>query len=115
MAHHTQNLKQRIEREEKAHTEKDILAESHKLKDRFPHVLQFPSRKRYYGIIDKFMQDIDGKYILDYGCGRGSNCLKYLRGGAICYGIDISKIYINAAEKAAQKGGYPQERKGNSA
>lgn len=99
MANCAQNLKQRIEREEKAHTEKDILAESHKLKDRFPHILQFPSRERYYGIIDKFMQDIDGKTILDYGCGRGRNCLKYLRRCAICHAITglTGKVRINQA------------------
>jgi ubiquinone/menaquinone biosynthesis C-methylase UbiE len=104
------NLRERIFREEKAHTEKDILAISHNLKAKFPHVLKYPSRNRLFETIDKIMSCIDGKIILDYGCGRGNDCLKYLSRGAVCYGIDISKDYINAAKNAAIKKGYPRDR-----
>ena len=110
MVLHYQDLKHRIDAEKRAHTERDILSESHKLKAKFPHVLVYPSRNRLFESIHKILRDIDGKTILDYGCGRGDNCIDYLSRGAFCHGIDISETYIYAAQKAAQARGYPQNR-----
>lgn len=105
-----QPLRQRVEREQKAHTERDVLAESSELKARFPHILQFPSRKHLYSVMEDFVQGIRGKTILDYGCGRGETSLRYLSRGAITHAIDISPVYIADANRAAQEAGYSAEQ-----
>jgi SAM-dependent methyltransferase len=110
MVPHYQDMKQRVDAEKRAHTQRDILSESHKLKAKFPHVLVYPSRTRLFESIHQILRSIDGKIILDYGCGTGDNCIDYLSRGAFCHGIDICETYINAAQKAAQTGGYPQNR-----
>jgi ubiquinone/menaquinone biosynthesis C-methylase UbiE len=102
-------LKKRVEREQAAHANKDVLAESYKLKARFPHITQYPSIKRYFAVVERFLRDLKGKTVLDYGCGRGAKSLEYLALGAVTYGIDISPVYIAHAEAEALKAGYHED------
>jgi len=102
-------LKERVEREQAAHTNKDVLADSYKLKARFPHVTQYPSIRRYFAVFKSFLRDLKGKTVLDYGCGRGARSLEYLALGAVTYGIDISPVYIADAEEEARKAGYHED------
>ena len=99
----------RVGREQAAHTESDVLAEAYRLKDRFPHIWAYPSRKRLFAERDFHLESIVGKKVLDYGCGRGESSLYYLSKGALVSGIDISPTYIEAAGLAAKHAGYTPE------
>ncbi len=107
---HRQALQDRVARELRAHTEDDVLAESYRLKSRFPHIYSFPSRKRFFALIDSYLQDLAGKTVLDYGCGRGEASLSYLERGATVHGIDISLVYIESARQTAAEAGYTKDR-----
>ena len=102
----TSDLEKRVEREYQAHTDRDVSAENIRIKERFPHIEDYPSRRRLVAIIDQFAAERPSNIILDYGCGRGSNSLKYCKYGARkVYGIDISPVYIsNAIELMRQAG-----------
>lgn|GEM_PF-883634 len=103
-------LSSRVERERLAHSDRDVLSESYRLKDRFSHIWHFPSRKRFFALIDEHLQNIAGKTVLDYGCGRGQASLKYLGRGAVVHGIDISPEYIEDAARSARRAGYSEEQ-----
>lgn len=103
-------LEERVSAERAAHESQDVLAESYRLKDRFPHIWGYPSRKRLESAIAEYVHSIDGKTVLDYGCGRGEESLKYLENGAVVYGIDIAKGYVEAAADAAKRHGYAESR-----
>jgi ubiquinone/menaquinone biosynthesis C-methylase UbiE len=103
-------IQARVDRELRAHTEDDVLAESYKLKDRFAHIWTFPSRRRFMQRIEGYLQNLEGKRLLDYGCGRGAASLTYLERGAQVDGIDISPVYIEDAARQAEAAGFPEER-----
>ncbi len=103
-------LRRRVEREKRSHTDEDVLAQSYALKDRFSHIWTYPSRRRLYDLMRSYLQDLEDKYILDYGCGRGEKSLRYLKNGAVVYGIDISAAYIEEARKRVEQRGFPSER-----
>jgi len=100
----------RVEREKKAHTELDILSKSYELKNKFPHIWNYPSRKILFKRIDSALESIENKCILDYGCGFGETSIKYLERGAIVDGIDISSKYILKASQSAFSAGFDNER-----
>jgi ubiquinone/menaquinone biosynthesis C-methylase UbiE len=102
----TFDLEKRVQREYQAHTDRDVSAENIRIKERFSHIENYPSRRRLMAIINKYASEITDNIILDYGCGPGSNSLKYLQYGARkVYGIDISPVYIsNAIELMHQTG-----------
>lgn len=97
------NLDERVLREQVAHTEDDVLNESYRLKNKFPHIYSYPSRQKLNNTIDEIIENIEGKHILDFGCGNGSESLKYLQNGAITVGIDISSKYIEKCNQEASK------------
>ena len=104
-------LAERVAREHEAHTERDVLAESIRLKNKFPHLASYPSKQRLYGTIDRFTADLRGKTILDYGCGRGEMSMKYLANGAErVAAIDISEVYVEDLRQRAQAAGFEGER-----
>ena len=106
-----QDIAARVERERHAHTEKDVMAEHNKIKNRFPHVDSYPSRRRLEGVYKAFMKNVEGLTILDYGCGRGDMALDYLRNGAakVC-AIDISPVYVADGESRVIAEGFAPER-----
>ena len=85
------NINERVKREESAHTNKDVLGESVKLKNRFSHILTYPSLKRLSFAFENSYLNSKSLTVLDYGCGKGEDSLKMLKAGARVYGIDISK------------------------
>ncbi|MDP1815398.1 MAG: class I SAM-dependent methyltransferase [Leadbetterella sp.] len=102
-------INERVEREKIAHTENDILGESYKLKNRFHHIFEYPSRKKLHHYVENL--DFEDKVILDYGCGRGEESLKYLANGAKkVFGMDISLNYINEAIGESLKAGFNADR-----
>lgn len=103
-------LLERVERERNAHSVNDVLAESYRLKNRFSHILSYPSRQRLFAKIEAVTCDLNGKLVLDYGCGRGESSLTYLMQGAVVRGIDISPVYVEEANLNAKKSGCPSER-----
>ena len=101
----------RVAREHEAHTERDILAESIRLKEKFPHLGVYPSKQRLYGTMDHHTADLRGKAILDYGCGRGIKSMEYLRRGADkVAAIDISEVYLEHLRQQAETAGIAPER-----
>lgn len=104
-------LSERVAREHEAHTERDVLAESVRLKSKFPHLATYPSKLRLYATIDRYVGDLTGKFILDYGCGRGEMAMKYLRNGADkVAAIDISEVYVADLQQQAAAAGFAPER-----
>ena len=105
----TSDLEKRVEREYQAHANRDVLAENIRIKERYSHIENYPSRRRLVAIISKFASETPNNIILDYGCGRGSNSLKYLQYGARkVYGIDISPGYISNAIELMRQAGYDE-------
>lgn len=104
-------LAERVAREHEAHTERDVLAESIRLKAKFPHLAGYPSKQRLYATIDRFTADLRGQTILDYGCGRGEMSMKYLANGADkVAAIDISEVYVEDLRQRAAAAGHAPER-----
>ena len=58
----------------------------------FNELVEVPSMVKSVG-------NIKGKKLLDVGCGAGVHIKKYLKKGAKCRGIDISKSMIEMAKK----------------
>ncbi len=106
------SLNARVAREHEAHTGgNDVLAESIRLKSRFPHLGIYPSKKRLYATMDQHTADLRGRVILDYGCGRGEMSMRYLRHGADrVAAIDISEDYVDDLKGQAQAAGIAPER-----
>ena len=101
-------ISERVEREKVAHTENDILGESYKIKNRFHHIFEYPSRKKIHNYVENL--DFKGKVVLDYGCGRGEESLKYLANGAKkVLGMDISLNYIQEATQSALSAGFSKD------
>jgi SAM-dependent methyltransferase len=50
-------------------------------------------------------RDIQGKRVLEYGCGTGSHSLEMARRGARVTGIDISEVGVTQASAAAESSG----------
>lgn len=49
--------------------------------------------------IDQFLQSLDGKYVLDAGCGNGRDCKYINQKGFKVKGIDLSKAMLVIAKK----------------
>ncbi|MCB1224499.1 MAG: class I SAM-dependent methyltransferase [Verrucomicrobiales bacterium] len=105
------DLSARVERERLAHTERDVMAEHNRLKDRFPHLETYPSRLRLQKAYRQQVTELTGLHVLDYGCGRGDMALEYLRAGAanVC-AIDISSVYVEDAQRRALQAGFGEDR-----
>lgn len=51
-------------------------------------------------VLFSLLSDLQGKTILDLGCGVGGHCFEFVNGGAKkVVGIDISKKMLEVAEK----------------
>lgn len=103
-------LQARVERERAAHTDDDVLGNSVRLKDRFAHIWAYPGLRRLLAAFDAYAADVEGKRVLDFGCGRGERSVDFLAHGAQVDGIDISPVYIAKAEAAALAAGYSPDR-----
>ena len=104
------DLSKRVNRELVAHTSSDVLSASYRIKNRFLHIWQYPSRKSINANIDRYLNSVNGKRVLDYGCGRGRLSLNILSRGAHVCGIDISPVYISEAIQTIAQNGYPDNR-----
>lgn len=105
------SVEERVNRELIDHTEKDILGNSYKLKNRFSHIWNYPSRVSLCSRMDELGTNLQNKIVLDYGCGRGEESIKYIRNGAErVYGIDISPVYVEEAELAAKRLGLNENK-----
>lgn len=103
-------IEARVERERSAHTEDDVLGRSTQLKDRFAHIWRYPALRRLLGTLEGHLSNLDGKRVLDLGCGRGERSLTLLERGATVDGIDISAVYIGQADEEARAAGFTSER-----
>ena len=99
-------LRERILREQEAHTEDDVLANSYRLKNRFHHIWKYPSRRRFDATLLGHLKRINGGKVLDYGCGRGDLSLYILAQGGVVNGIDISPVYIQDASQRCSAASY---------
>jgi len=103
-------IQDRVAREQAAHESDTVLEESYRLKQRFRHIWNYPSRIRMEEYISSTLSDFAGKRILDYGCGWGEKSLEYLGKGATVTGIDISKRFVDQASENAKASGYSSDR-----
>ena len=111
MSQSTDTLQERVERERAAHTEDDVLGNNIRLKERFfPHIFSYPGLERLLSRIQAYTAGVDGKRVLDFGCGHGERSLTMLEHGAHVDGIDISAVYVAEAERAARATGCAPER-----
>jgi SAM-dependent methyltransferase len=102
-------LEERVSREKKSHTENDVLGESLKLKNRFHHILTYPSYKRMLLELESAYLNSKSLKVLDYGCGKGLDSLQLLKSGAITFGIDISEKYIEFTKQLALKNNFQEK------
>lgn len=102
------DLALRVEREKASNEGDDIIGRAHALKDRFSHVWQTTERVRR----DEWqiLNDVSGKRVLDYGCGKGDYAVRLLAMGAYVEGIDIARTYIDECSQVAREGGYDPSR-----
>ena len=63
------------------------------------------TRNSHGFFLDTIFHDVDGRRVLDYGCGTGSNTCDLARRGAIVTGIDISPASIEVARRKAVAAG----------
>jgi 2-polyprenyl-3-methyl-5-hydroxy-6-metoxy-1,4-benzoquinol methylase len=107
----TSNLQSRVDRERNAHTENDVLGNSHKVKALFSHTVTSKTMRRMYGDYFDRLSEVRGLSILDIGCGHGKLSLSLLgKGAAYVAGIDISEPYVSEAAAAAHTLGYSPDR-----
>lgn len=102
------DLAARVEREKALNEGDDIIGRAHALKDRFSHVWKTTERVR--GDEWDILKDVDGKNVLDYGCGKGDYAVKLLDMGARVEGIDIAQTYIDECSRLARDGCYDPAR-----
>jgi ubiquinone/menaquinone biosynthesis C-methylase UbiE len=103
-------LDEQVHRELLAHKYSDVLSASYNLKNRFSHIWQYPSKKSLNATVEPYLNVVNGKSVLDYGCGRGRSSLDLLSRGANVLGIDISPVYISEANQAAKQKGFPDNQ-----
>ena len=95
----TKNYSKRAAREKNAHEDHDILGENKRLKEKyFQHTVLNKYFKAFNSRPDQILQPLDGKKILEIGCGLGDRSIAYSLLGATVTGLDISEKYINIAK-----------------
>ena len=103
------SIEERVKREKKFHTENDILEESIKLKNRFHHIFEYPSYKRLRLELENAYLNSKSLTVLDYGCGKGLDTLKFLKAGAKTFAIDISEKYVELTKQLAIKNNFKEK------
>lgn len=103
-------VKERVEREKRAHNDDDVLHNSKQVKKLLWHTEVSPARKRMDSDFERLLSSVAGKRVLDIGCGHGEQSLDLLRRGASVVGIDISDKYVDIAAKSAQAAGYDKTK-----
>ena len=98
-------LEKRVEREKEAHVEDDILRQSHELKNYFYHIRLYPSLQRLLSNMYSLLENVEGRRVLDLGCGRGELSIFLLEKGARVCGIDISSVYISEVNNVVEEKG----------
>lgn len=86
----------RIEKEKKFHNDR-FAEDTRKHLDKY-YSITFNTSKLYKDIL---YSNVSGKVILEYGCGEGSESFGLAQKGAYVYGIDISDVAIEKAQKIA--------------
>jgi ubiquinone/menaquinone biosynthesis C-methylase UbiE len=105
-------IQNRVRTEQREHSNNDVLSKSYQLKNRFKHIWIYPSRRRMDRALLEYLEKLNGKRVLDYGCGWGDSSLYMLDQGAEVHGIDISNKYIDAARKRCHEAGYHDSKFG---
>jgi SAM-dependent methyltransferase len=110
VSQHQGEIENRVQRELAAHTEDDVLARSHAVKDRFPHIRSYPSLQHMMERLDGYLGGASGQYVLDLGCGNGERSLELLDRGARVAGVDICPVYVASARRAALREGHSPDQ-----
>ena len=87
-------MKKRVLREKKSHEENDVLKQSLKLKEKFKHITLYPGIQKMMKNLKIFIKIGSRRLCLIMVVGKVIDSLKLLQSGAIVYGIDIAKNYI---------------------
>ncbi len=76
-----------------------------KTSDNFQYDLHYPELSEDYNYFWNIIGDVEGKKMLDFGCGNGWVSIKFATSGAKVWGFDISGELIAEANKAVSKKG----------
>ena len=96
-----QQISERVAREKDQHDEDGVLESSFALKGKFPHIMISPTMQRCDSDENELYKNVEGKCILDLGCGFGDKSVLMAKHGAIVFGIDISENYISISKASA--------------
>ncbi len=97
---------ERAQREREAYDENDVDGAMHRWHGRFPHVFQSPNTRRAEKRFDDLTAAaVQGRQVLDIGCGEGRSSQRLLEmGAAHVLGMDISQTAIDQAQARAVPG-----------
>jgi SAM-dependent methyltransferase len=93
-------------REREAHDQRDVLAESHRLKRLFAHVTNSPTMRRLEADFQGELANLAGRRVLDLGCGEGEQSVDLVRRGALVTGVDISERHVASAHARCVAAGF---------
>ena len=97
----TEAIAARVAREKASHEDSHIDDALHKWWAAFPHAFSNPSMRCLSAFYTHELGSVQGKVILDYGCGQGDFALWLLDQGATVFGIDVSEFNIQRCEEKA--------------
>jgi SAM-dependent methyltransferase len=92
----------RVAREKAAHEDPHIDDALRKWWAVFPHVFANPSMDRLHAFYTVELGSVQGKTVLEYGCGQGDFALWLLDQGAKVFGIDVSEFNIERCKERAK-------------
>lgn len=91
-------MKNKIDREKEFHNHR-FAEDTRKHLDKYYSIVT--DTREYYNLL--LEQNIDGKKVLEYGCGEGSYSFRLANLGAKVFGIDISDVAILRAKEHSTK------------
>lgn len=68
-------------------------------------VFRRPAMACRFGATFEFLGPLDGRRVLDAGCGSGIYCIEIARRGGLALGVDVSRTMIDLAESNAKRAG----------
>jgi SAM-dependent methyltransferase len=100
----------RVARERAAHEDSHIDDALRSWWAAFPHVFSNPSAKSLSAFYRETLGSVEGRRILEYGCGQGDFGLWLLDQGASVSGIDVSEFNIRQCQEKASAKNLDPER-----
>jgi ubiquinone/menaquinone biosynthesis C-methylase UbiE len=100
----------RVAREKAAHEDSHIDDAVRKWWAVFPHVFSNPSMENLHAFYEGELGQLQGRRVLEYGCGKGDFAFWLLGQGASVCGIDVSDFNIKQCQDRASSRNYDPEQ-----